>query len=271
MPKSPKPNPPKGPGRGGASTPSGRGGASTLNGRGGASTPNGRGGASTPSNNGKGGASTGNSRSSQQLQKAYLSSQIDPVNTIEFMFNPTDLQFSRTVDIQTQCGAITSKGLPKVVFGHVAPYELSLSGIVFDTFEQGTSVIDIIQPLLDAVDFSKFNGGAGGAGNSPAGGRSNPTAGGRSNPTAGGRGNPKAGGRGNPKAGGQSNSQADSQKRQRPPVYYFMWGQQNYVQCMVKSLTCKLTMFLSDGTPVRAIVDISLQQVDLGTTSTILS
>jgi hypothetical protein len=236
MPKSPKPNPPKSPGRGGAST---------------------------PSNNGKRGASTGNSRSSQQLQKAYLSSQIDPVNTIEFMFNPTDLQFSRTVDIQTQCGAITSKGLPKVVFGHVAPYELSLSGIVFDTFEQGTSVIDIIQPLLDAVDFSKFNGGAGGAGNSPAGGRSNPK--------AGGRGNPKAGGRGNPKAGGQSNSQADSQKRQRPPVYYFMWGQQNYVQCMVKSLTCKLTMFLSDGTPVRAIVDISLQQVDLGTTSTILS
>ncbi len=220
---------------------------------------------------GNGGGKPGNSRSGQQLQKAYLASQIDPVNTIEFMFNPTDLQFSRTVDIQTQSGAVTSKGLPKVVFGHVAPYELSLSGIVFDTFEKGTSVINEIQPLLDAVDFTKFNGAAGGASNSPAGGRSNPTAGGQSNRTAGGQSNRTAGGRGNRTAGGQSNSQADSKKRQRPPVYYFMWGQQNYVQCMVKSLTCKLTMFLSDGTPVRAIVDISLQQVDLGTVSTILS
>lgn len=200
----------------------------------------GRGGGSTRGNTGTGRTSPrGNSRSSQQLQKASLISKIDPVKPIEFMFNPTDLQFSRTVDIQTQSGAITSKGLPKVVFGHVAPYELSLSGIVFDTFEKGTSVINEIQPLLDAVDFSKFNGAAGGRSSS--------------------------------KAGGRSNSKADSKKRQRPPVYYFMWGQQNYVQCMVKSLTCKLTMFLSDGTPVRAIVDISLQQVDLGTTSTILS
>jgi hypothetical protein len=197
MPKLPNSNSPQG-GRGGAITPS-----NTSN--------NGRGGGSTPSN----------SRSSQQLTKATLISKLDPVNPIEFMFNPTDLQFSRTLDIQPQCGAVTSKGLPKVVFGHVAPYELSLSGIVFDTLEKGTSVINEIQPLLDAVDFSKF--------------------------------------------------QAGSMKGKRPPVYYFMWGQQNYVQCMVKSLTCKLTMFLSDGTPVRAIVDLGLIQVDLGTTSTVLS
>ncbi len=223
-------------------------------------------GAGRPGSNsglGNGAGRPGNSRSSQQLQKAYLYSQIDPVNPIEFMFNPTDLQFSRTVDIQTQCGAITSKGLPKVVFGHVAPYELSLSGIVFDTFENGTSVINEIQPLLDAVDFSKFNGAAGGASNSQAG---SPKGLGNK-----GSGNSKAGGPKRPGNKGSGNSPADSKKRQRPPVYYLMWGQQNYVQCMVKSLTCKLTMFLSDGTPVRAIVDISLQQVDLGTVSTILS
>ena len=243
MAKPPKPNSSTGSGNGG-----GKPGSNSALGNGG-----GRPGSNPGLRNGAG--SPGSSRSSQQLQKAYLASQIDPVNTIEFMFNPTDLQFSRTIDIQPQHGALTSKGLPKVAFGYVAPYELSLSGIVFDTFEKGTSVINEIQPLLDAVDFTKFNGPAGGA----------------SNPKAGGRSNPKAGGRSNPKAGGQSNSSADSQKRQRPPVYYFMWGQQNYVQCMVKSLTCKLTMFLSDGTPVRAIVDISLQQVDLGTISTILS
>ena len=255
MPKQP-PNSSRGSGNGGA-RPGSNSGSGNGKARPGSNLSSGNGGARPGSNlsSANGGGKPGNSRSSQQLQKAYLYSQIDPVNPIEFMFNPTDLQFSRTVDIQTQCGAVTSKGLPKVVFGHVAPYELSLSGIVFDTFEKGTSVITEIQPLLDAVDFSKFNGGAGGA----------------SNPKAGGRGNPKASGRGNPKPGGASNSQADSKKRQRPPVYYFMWGEQNYVQCMVKSLTCKLTMFLSDGTPVRAMVDISLQQVDLGTISTILS
>jgi Contractile injection system tube protein len=51
----------------------------------------------------------------------------------------------------------------------------------------------------------------------------------------------------------------------RPPVYVFQWGSaypKDYFHCVVTSLTYKLTMFLTDGTPVRAIVDISLQEVD---------
>lgn len=48
----------------------------------------------------------------------------------------------------------------------------------------------------------------------------------------------------------------------RPPVYIFEWGVGKYFHCVVTSLTYKLTMFLTDGTPVRAIVDISLQEVD---------
>ncbi len=51
----------------------------------------------------------------------------------------------------------------------------------------------------------------------------------------------------------------------RPPVYIFEWGVgkgKDYFHCVVTSLTYKLTMFLTDGTPVRAIVDISLQEVD---------
>jgi Contractile injection system tube protein len=51
----------------------------------------------------------------------------------------------------------------------------------------------------------------------------------------------------------------------RPPVYIFEWGvgeRKSYFHCVVTSLTYKLTMFLTDGTPVRAIVDISLQEVD---------
>ena len=47
----------------------------------------------------------------------------------------------------------------------------------------------------------------------------------------------------------------------RPPVYIFTW-QQKYFYCVMTSLTYTLNMFLTDGTPVRAMVDISLQEVD---------
>jgi hypothetical protein len=48
---------------------------------------------------------------------------------------------------------------------------------------------------------------------------------------------------------------------QRPPVYIFIWGEK-YFHCVMTSLTYTLMMFLTDGTPVRAMVDISLQEVD---------
>ena len=47
----------------------------------------------------------------------------------------------------------------------------------------------------------------------------------------------------------------------RPPVYKFTWKDE-YFYCVMTSLTYNLTMFLTDGTPVRAMVDISLQEVD---------
>ncbi|MDZ7952618.1 hypothetical protein [Nostoc sp. DedQUE09] len=47
----------------------------------------------------------------------------------------------------------------------------------------------------------------------------------------------------------------------RPPVYIFTWGNE-YFYCVITSLTYTLNMFLSDGTPVRALVDIALQEVD---------
>lgn len=47
----------------------------------------------------------------------------------------------------------------------------------------------------------------------------------------------------------------------RPPVYKFTWKDE-YFYCVMISLTYTLTMFLTDGTPVRAMVDISLQEVD---------
>jgi hypothetical protein len=49
----------------------------------------------------------------------------------------------------------------------------------------------------------------------------------------------------------------------RPPVYILMWGGKSSFPCVMTSLSYKLDMFLPDGTPVRALVDISLQEVDM--------
>lgn len=50
--------------------------------------------------------------------------------------------------------------------------------------------------------------------------------------------------------------------KQRPPIYIFSWGTINYLRCYVESLDYQLTLFLPDGTPVRAKASISLKEVD---------
>lgn len=50
--------------------------------------------------------------------------------------------------------------------------------------------------------------------------------------------------------------------RKRPPIYQFIWGSERYFYCFMSKLTYTYTMFLSDGTPVRALVDIELQEVN---------
>ena len=51
-------------------------------------------------------------------------------------------------------------------------------------------------------------------------------------------------------------------QNQRPPVFYLKWGGKASFLCVMLSLTYKLDMFLPNGTPVRALVDISLQEVE---------
>lgn len=51
----------------------------------------------------------------------------------------------------------------------------------------------------------------------------------------------------------------------RPPIYKFTWGSNNtYLRyCFVEKLNYKLTLFLPDGTPVRAVIDnLSLKETD---------
>jgi Contractile injection system tube protein len=54
--------------------------------------------------------------------------------------------------------------------------------------------------------------------------------------------------------------------KQRPPLYRFSWGGRNqpyFNYCFIERLTYKLTLFLPDGTPVRAVIDgLTLKETD---------
>lgn len=52
--------------------------------------------------------------------------------------------------------------------------------------------------------------------------------------------------------------------KQRTPLYTFTWGNNIYLRyCFIAKLSYKLTLFLSDGTPVRAVIDsLTLKEAD---------
>ena len=215
------------------------------------------------------------------------------VSAIKFMFNPTELNVSRQVNVTEMKGALTSQGLPKVSYGSIDPYQIELAGLLFDTYEEGTNVLDEIQTLRDAVDFTKFGtrksyvDDSGNVdflamysrgtyldlvdtddlGDDPSvtsvttqltnlvsvlGSSSTDTI--DSESDFDGLGS----------AFTEYDDLADLPLvAKHPPVYYFMWGDENYMTCMITKLSYKLTMFLADGTPVRALVDVSLKEVDM--------
>lgn len=148
------------------------------------------------------------------LEKATLKPATgENAQKIEFMFNPTELKFSRSVNIEQAAGANTRSGQNKTSFKHPNPYQLTISNIMLDTYENAAakrSVLPELKPFTDAVAYAKDGKG----------------------------------------------------KAKRPPVYLFTWGNNIYLRCFIKSCNFRLTMFLPDGTPVRAVVDLSLEQVD---------
>jgi hypothetical protein len=149
---------------------------------------------------------------SSPLEKAKLVA-VDGGADIEFMFNPNELSFSRSVDIDQAAGARTESGENKTSFKHPNPYSLSIGNIILDTYEDGSSVLAPLSKFTKAVEFASSGDGKG----------------------------------------------------QRPPIYLFTWGNNKYLRCFIKSLNFKLTLFMPDGTPVRATVDLSLEQVDAPT------
>lgn len=143
------------------------------------------------------------------LAKAMLISD-DGVKNIEFMFNPNQLSFEGTVETAENAGARTQeKGKPKVSFANIKAYQVTISNIIFDTYEEGDDVVKkYIDIVKQAVEFAPG--------------------------------------------------------KQRTPIYQFIWGSKIYLRrCFVEKLSYKLTMFLPDGTPVRAVIDsLSLKEAD---------
>jgi hypothetical protein len=141
------------------------------------------------------------------LVKAMLTTTDSGAVAINFQFNPTSLKFARTVQ-WADTEVINAAGFPKVAYSRRDAGTLSLSGLMFDTYEYAspTSVLTLIDPIIKSTEV------------------------------------------------------AGSLKR--PPVYIFAWGQQEYLKCVVTSIDYELTMFLANGTPVRATVNMSLKEVD---------
>ena len=50
-------------------------------------------------------------------------------------------------------------------------------------------------------------------------------------------------------------------QRSRPPMVRFQWGRSWTFDAVITSLSQRFTLFLSDGTPVRATVNVSFQQI----------
>ena len=167
------------------------------------------------------------------LEKAKLIAVYDGEGEdIEFMFNPNQLAFSRSINLEQAKGSQTKDGNNKVSFKHPNPYSLKISNILIDTYEtKEANVLDTIKKFKLAVEFVKD--GKASSGKAP---------------------------RGKAKNGKAKNGNA---QEKRPPIYLFTWGNYNYLRCFVKTFSFKLTMFRPDGTPVRASVDLDLEQVDL--------
>jgi len=128
---------------------------------------------------------------------------------VEFLFNPTEISFSRSVNVKDDGAARTQQGTPKVSFAKPNPCQVTVNNVIFDTYEKNASVMPYLDKLVQAVKFIDSG--------------------------------------------------------ERPPIFMFIWGNQDYLRCFVQQVTYNITLFLKDGTPVRAKVNLTLKEVDTTT------
>jgi hypothetical protein len=149
---------------------------------------------------------------------------------ITFMYNPTEISLSRSMNIEQARGARDRSGANKTSFKHPNPYSLKISNIILDTYESGISVLPLVDVFKKGVEFLDPQNSTSPLVNST---RSSENSSSRTNP------NPQ----------------------NRPPIYLFIWGNHKYLKCFMKQVTFKFTMFFPNGDPARAILDLSLEQV----------
>jgi hypothetical protein len=162
------------------------------------------------------------------LQKATITPEKG--EAITAMFNPDLITYSKT---NVWNYAVTNGNrLPDGSFGHGSPATLHVT-LMLDGTETGENIsliVDKLTKMTKVVD-NLPNGTA-------------PTAA-RSSPAAGGGG-----------------AAATSQSKQgRPPTVTFQWGTYLSFVAVIQNLTSKFSLFLDDGTAVRAQVDLTLWQI----------
>ena len=90
-----------------------------------------------------------------EYEKALLKNRDQEGKDIKFMFNPQELSFQRNVNTADNPGARSKRsGSPKVSFSDISALTITISNILFDTFETGEDVVEnYIKPFEEATKF----------------------------------------------------------------------------------------------------------------------
>jgi len=140
---------------------------------------------------------------------------------LEVMFNPDQIKYTKVNTWNYQ--ATNGQTLPPGSFSNSAPAKLDVT-LWFDGTEKGEDVSKMVDKLASfmKVDTSLANGAAAGS----------------------------------PRGHGQSQSQ-----QHRPPTVTFLWGTYLSFVAVITNILGQFTLFLDDGTPVRASVAVTFQQI----------
>jgi hypothetical protein len=161
---------------------------------------------------------------------------------VEFQFNPKEIRITRSVSWRAaasskqQTGSAPVQGDHRPASGPVspdtgvtlpsyqgtAPYQVSINGILFDTFEARTNVDYYIEQLKETVTPVIWLDAKGGV----------------------------------------VQSESEGVKR-RPPTYIFTFGRSFEFVCAVTKLSWNYSVWLPDGTPLRALVNLELTETTL--------
>ena len=147
----------------------------------------------------------------------------EPKTPIEVMFNPELITYTKqnTWNYQLPSG----QSLPEISFASGIPATLVVP-LTFDGTEKGDNIAKIVNQLTRLTQADK-------------------TLKGRrySNPNPG------------PKQAAKNVDQG------RPPTVRFAWGNYLSFEAVIKQIVSKYSMFLDDGTPVRAAVEVTFMQI----------